>query len=217
MSDGGAEGGTNGPRAAAEPSLMAPQIDPNADEALFAAPARLLSAGVYFGNAFGVGARVCDELLVELAHHPVRCQLDQADRLRRRTAHRLCGCDELRTLLLRPRRGRNRPVAIVRQIASPPFASSLLIDVHAAQLVSSVITATGPVSFTLATPAAASWVEPVSGFALFGVPESPPPNSNTAATIVAKTATAATPPIAHLRLLLSLGPSVSDVMMTQLK
>src|SRR5271166_2504934 len=50
MSDGGAEGGTNGPRAAAEPSLIAAQIAPNADDALFAAPARLLSDGVYLGT-----------------------------------------------------------------------------------------------------------------------------------------------------------------------
>ncbi len=49
MSDGGADGGTSGPRAAAGPSLMAAQIEPSADEALFAAPAKLLSAGVYFG------------------------------------------------------------------------------------------------------------------------------------------------------------------------
>src|SRR5690349_608774 len=49
MSDGGGEGVTSGPRAAAEPSAMAAQIEPNAEEALFAAPARLLSAGVYFG------------------------------------------------------------------------------------------------------------------------------------------------------------------------
>src|SRR5271166_469825 len=50
MSDGGAAGGTSGPRAAAGPSVIAAQIDPKADDALFAAPARLLSAGVYFGT-----------------------------------------------------------------------------------------------------------------------------------------------------------------------
>ena len=49
MSDGGADGVTSGPRAAAEPSPMAAHIDPSAEEALLAAPARLLSAGVYFG------------------------------------------------------------------------------------------------------------------------------------------------------------------------
>src|ERR1700746_3522726 len=49
MSDGGAEGGTKGPRAAAGPSLIAAQIAPKADDALLAAPARLLSAGVYLG------------------------------------------------------------------------------------------------------------------------------------------------------------------------
>src|ERR1700691_4398264 len=49
ISDGGAEGGTRGPRAAAGPSLMAAQIDPKADEALFAVPAKLLSDGVYLG------------------------------------------------------------------------------------------------------------------------------------------------------------------------
>src|ERR1700758_2814657 len=48
-SAGGAAGGTRGPRAAAGPSAMAAQIDPRADDALLAAPARLLSAGVYLG------------------------------------------------------------------------------------------------------------------------------------------------------------------------
>src|SRR5580692_6500767 len=49
MSDGGGDGDTSGPRAAADPSVMAAQIAPSADEALFAAPAKLLSAGVYLG------------------------------------------------------------------------------------------------------------------------------------------------------------------------
>src|SRR5436309_15809415 len=78
----------------------------------------------------------------------------------------------------------------------PLFASSLLIDAHAVQLGSSVITATGPVSLALAT-AAVSWFGPLSDPS-FGPPEPPSPNSNTAATIVASTATAATPPMAHL-------------------
>jgi hypothetical protein len=42
------------------------------------------------------------------------------------------------------------------QRPAPLFASSLLIDAHAVQLGSSVITATGPLSFALATLAAAS-------------------------------------------------------------
>ena len=37
MSEGAAAGGTNGPRAAAGPSLIAAQMEPNADDALFAA------------------------------------------------------------------------------------------------------------------------------------------------------------------------------------
>ena len=49
MSEGGADGVTSGPRAAAGPSLIDAHIDPSADEALFAAPAKLLSAGVYLG------------------------------------------------------------------------------------------------------------------------------------------------------------------------
>src|SRR5271163_2408775 len=50
ISDGGAEGGTRGPRAAAGPSEMAAQIDPKPDDALFAVPAKLSSAGVYLGR-----------------------------------------------------------------------------------------------------------------------------------------------------------------------
>src|ERR1700722_19231270 len=71
----------------------------------------------------------------------------------------------------------------------------------------------GPVSFALAT-GAVSWPEPSEPF---GAPESPPPNSNTTATTVARTATAATPPIAHLRFLLSFGASESEVTVVQLK
>src|SRR6185312_7211173 len=97
----------------------------------------------------------------------------------------------------------------------PLFANSLLIAAHAVQLGSSVITATGPVSRALAT-AAVSCPAPLSD-PPFGPPEPPSPKSNTAATIVANTATAATPPMAHLRFLLSFGPSVLDVTMDQLK
>src|SRR4029077_7180510 len=48
------------------------------------------------------------------------------------------------------------------QRPAPLFARSLLIDVHAVQLGSSVITVTGPVSLALATAAAPSWPEPLS-------------------------------------------------------
>src|SRR5437764_3540720 len=52
----------------------------------------------------------------------------------------------------------------------PLFANSLLIDAHAVQLGSSVITVTGPVSLALAT-AAVSWPGPLSDS--FGPPEPP--------------------------------------------
>src|ERR1700733_11479747 len=55
----------------------------------------------------------------------------------------------------------------------PAFANSLLIDAQAVQLESSVITATGPVSFALAT-AAVSWFGPLSEPPLG--PEPPSPN-----------------------------------------
>src|SRR5581483_3334336 len=99
----------------------------------------------------------------------------------------------------------------------PLLASSLLIPVHAVQLGSSVITAIGPVSLALATPAAESGAEPRSERGPLGAPEPPPPKSNTTATTVARTATTPTAPMAHLRFLLLVGPSDSDVTMVQLK
>ncbi|HYB38131.1 MAG TPA: hypothetical protein VEF72_21960 [Mycobacterium sp.] len=81
------------------------------------------------------------------------------------------------------------------------------MDVHAAQLGSSVITATGPVSFALAIADDGS--EPLFEGA-WGFSEPPSPKSNVTARAVASTAMRVTAPNAHLRLLPRVGGSASD-------